>query len=115
MTAVRQAGDGQPPGAPARGCQGQPENQLNGRSRRLKGSLGGDQLSDLASPEVAAVQTVGAVLSDLVEVAERLPVPPAQTETVAHILDRLSKEISEAAALLRQGQSEAARRPALAP
>jgi hypothetical protein len=51
--------------------------------------------------DVAAVQTVGAVLTDLVEVAERLPVPPGQAEHTARILDRLSEEITEAAAMLR--------------
>jgi hypothetical protein len=53
------------------------------------------------APEVAAVQTVGGVLADLVEVAERLPVPPEQAEATARILDRLSEEIIEAAAMLR--------------
>src|SRR5450755_1773278 len=54
-----------------------------------------------AHPEVAAVETVGGVLSDLVEVAERLPVPPGQAEATARILDRLAEEIREAAAMLR--------------
>jgi uncharacterized protein YukE len=35
-------------------------------------------------------------------VAERLPVRPDQAEELARILDRLAKEISEAAAMLRQ-------------
>jgi hypothetical protein len=56
-----------------------------------------------ASPEVAAVETVGGVLTDLVGLAERLPVPPGQAEETARILDRLSQEISEAAAMLRGG------------
>ncbi len=51
--------------------------------------------------DVAAVQTVGAVLTDLVDLAERLPVPPDQAEATARILDRLSEEIQEAAAMLR--------------
>jgi hypothetical protein len=51
--------------------------------------------------DVAAVQTVGGVLTDLVEIAERLPVPPGQAEETARILDRLSEEITEAAAMLR--------------
>jgi len=72
-------------------------------------------MTDHASSEVAAVETVGGVLTDLVEVAERLPVPPGQAETVARILDRLAEEIGEAAALLRQAQPEAAQRPAPAP
>jgi len=53
------------------------------------------------SAEVEAVATVGSVLTDLVEVAERLPVPADQAEPVARILDRLSEEITEAAAMLR--------------
>ena len=57
--------------------------------------------------EVAAVQTVGGVLTDLVEVAERLPVPPDQAEPVARILDRLSQEITQAAAMLRGGPAAA--------
>jgi sulfopyruvate decarboxylase TPP-binding subunit len=53
-------------------------------------------------PEVEAIETIGQAVTDLVEVAERLPVRPDQTEEVARILDRLSEEISEAAAMLRQ-------------
>jgi hypothetical protein len=51
--------------------------------------------------EVEAIETVGGVLMDLTEVAERLPVRPDQAENVARILDRLSEEICEAAAMLR--------------
>ncbi len=51
--------------------------------------------------EVEAVATVGGVLSDLVGIAERLPVRADQAEPMAKILDRLSAEISEAAALIR--------------
>jgi len=58
-------------------------------------------MTDHASPEVAAVQTVGGVLTDLVEVAELLPVPPDQAEATARILDRLAEEITEAAGMLR--------------
>jgi hypothetical protein len=54
-----------------------------------------------AHPEVTAVATVGGVLTDLVEVAELLPVPPDQADHVARILDRLSEEIAEAAGMLR--------------
>ena len=54
------------------------------------------------NPEVTAVQTLGGVLTDLVEIAEELPVPPGQIERIARILDRLSEEIAEAAAMLRQ-------------
>ena len=46
-------------------------------------------------------------VTDLVEVAERLPVRPDQAEEVARILDQLSEEISEAAAMLRQTTQEA--------
>jgi len=53
-------------------------------------------------PEVEAVATVGGVLIDLVNVAERLPGTPGQAEALARILDRLSVEISEAAAMLRR-------------
>jgi hypothetical protein len=58
-------------------------------------------MADHASPEVAAVETVGGVLTDLVEVAERLPVPPGQARDVAQILDRLADEIGQAAGMLR--------------
>jgi hypothetical protein len=54
------------------------------------------------NPEVTAVQTLGGVLTDLVEIAGRMPVPVGQIEHVARILDRLSEEIAEAAAMLRQ-------------
>lgn len=55
-----------------------------------------------ANPEVTAVATIGGVLVDLVEVAERLPVPADDIEQVARILDRLAEEINEAAGMLRQ-------------
>jgi hypothetical protein len=51
--------------------------------------------------QVRAVETVGGVLTDLVELAERLPVPPEQAEATARILDRLAEEIAEAAGLVR--------------
>jgi hypothetical protein len=51
--------------------------------------------------QVRAVETVGGVLTDLVELAERLPVPPGQAEAAARILDRLAEEIAEAAGLVR--------------
>jgi hypothetical protein len=54
------------------------------------------------NPEVTAVTTLGGVLTDLVEIAGRMPVPAGQIEHVARILDRLSEEIAEAAAMLRQ-------------
>lgn len=53
-------------------------------------------------PEVTAAATIGGVLTDLVEVAGRLPVPADQIEHTARILDRLAEELAEAAALLRQ-------------
>jgi hypothetical protein len=52
-------------------------------------------------PEVQAVETIGGVISDLVTVAERLPVTPDQVEQVARMLDRLAGEISEAARMFR--------------
>jgi hypothetical protein len=54
-----------------------------------------------ADLEVEAVATVGGVLTDLVEVAERLPVRADQVEPVARILDRLAQEIGQAAAMIR--------------
>jgi hypothetical protein len=54
------------------------------------------------NPEVTAVQTIGGVLTDLVEIAGQMPVPAARIEHVARILDRLAEEIAEAAAMLRQ-------------
>jgi len=68
-------------------------------------------MSDHASPEVAAVATVGAVLTDLVEVAERLPVPADQAEATARILDRLAEEITEAAGMLRGATAPEIRLP----
>jgi hypothetical protein len=61
-------------------------------------------MSDLPTrpnPEVEVVETIGGVLTDLLEVAELLPVPPDQAERIARILDRLAEELGEAAALLR--------------
>jgi hypothetical protein len=58
-------------------------------------------LSSHGLPEVEAIETIGQAVIDLVEVAERLPVRPDQAEEVARILDRLSEEIAEAAAMLR--------------
>jgi hypothetical protein len=51
--------------------------------------------------QVAAIQTLSGVLTDLVELAGRLPAPASQVEATARILDRLSEELAEAAALLR--------------
>jgi hypothetical protein len=50
---------------------------------------------------VEATETIGGVLTDLVEVAERMPVRPDQAEGTARILERLSEELAEAAAMLR--------------
>lgn len=60
-----------------------------------------------SSPMVQAIQTIGGVITDLVDVAERLPVQPAQAQATARILDRLSEEISEVAAMLRGVQPQA--------
>ncbi len=54
------------------------------------------------NPEVTAIETIGAVLTDLVAIAGQLPVPGGRTEQIARILDRLAEEIAEAAAMLRQ-------------
>jgi hypothetical protein len=53
------------------------------------------------SDQIAAIETLSGVLTDLVEVAERLPAPPDQAEATARILDRLSEEVAEAAAYMR--------------
>jgi hypothetical protein len=53
------------------------------------------------NPEVEAIVTVGSAVTDLVEVAEMLPVPASEAERVAKILDRLSEELAEAAGMLR--------------
>ena len=58
---------------------------------------------------VTAIATIGGVLTDLIEVAERFPVvPAAEVEATARILDRLSEELGEAAAMLRGRQPEPA-------
>jgi hypothetical protein len=54
------------------------------------------------NPEVAAIETIGGVVTDLVEVAGRLPVPASQVQRVASILDRLCEELTEAAGMLRR-------------
>lgn len=53
------------------------------------------------SHEVEAVETIGGVMTDLMDVTERLPVRPDQAEATARILDRLSEELGEAAGMLR--------------
>ena len=58
--------------------------------------------TDMRAASVRAVETVGSVLTDLVEVAEGLPVRLDQAEATARILERLSEELTEAAELLRQ-------------
>ena len=55
-----------------------------------------------ASSEVAAIATIGQVIGDLLQVAERLPVAADQAGETASLLDRLAGEISEAAAMLRR-------------
>jgi len=57
-----------------------------------------------SNSEVEAVETIGGVLTDLIEVAELLPVPADQAERIARILDRLAEELGEAAAILRTQQ-----------
>ena len=61
------------------------------------------------NPEVEAIVTVGSAVTDLVEVAEMLPVPASETERVAKILDRLSEELAEAAGMLRQAGARGGR------
>jgi hypothetical protein len=68
------------------------------------------ELNDGKNAQVEAVATVGGVLTDLVELAERMPVPPDQAEATARILDRLAEEITEAAGMVRAAHSELARR-----
>jgi hypothetical protein len=50
---------------------------------------------------LAVVETIGGVLTDLVELAEQLPVHLDQAEAAARILDRLAEELGEAAGMLR--------------
>jgi hypothetical protein len=57
------------------------------------------------NPAIEAIETVGGVVTDLVEVAELLPVPASEAERVAQILDRLSEELAEAAGLLRRASA----------
>ena len=54
------------------------------------------------NPEITAIETIGAVLTDLVAIAGQLPVPGGRIDQIARILDRLAEEIAEAAAMLRQ-------------
>jgi hypothetical protein len=53
------------------------------------------------TPEVRAAETIGEVIRELVAVAEQLPPRPVYRERTARVLDRLSEEIAEAAALVR--------------
>jgi hypothetical protein len=55
----------------------------------------------MRTAEVEAIETIGGVLTDLTEVAERLPVRPDRAEDTARILDRLSEELAEAARMIR--------------
>ena len=52
---------------------------------------------------VEAIEAIGEVLTDLVELAEQLPVQLDQAEPSARVLDRLSEELREAAEMLRAG------------
>jgi hypothetical protein len=58
-------------------------------------------ISATSGGQVRAVETLGGVLTDLVELAERLPVPADQADAAARILDRLAEEVTEAAGMLR--------------
>jgi hypothetical protein len=51
--------------------------------------------------EVEAIETIGEVTSELVTVAEGLPVPAGRAEDIARILDRCSEDLKEAAAMIR--------------
>jgi hypothetical protein len=52
-------------------------------------------------PEITLTETVRATLADLTELAKRLPAAASQRDGSAVILDRLSEELAEAAAMLR--------------
>jgi len=56
-----------------------------------------------APDAVRAVETIGDVLTDLVDLTEQLPVRLDQAQFAARVLDRLSEELAEAAAMLRTG------------
>lgn len=62
--------------------------------------------SRIANPEAEAIATIGGVLTDLAELSGRLPVPAAEAEHSARILDRLSEEIADAATLLRAAHNK---------
>jgi hypothetical protein len=54
-----------------------------------------------ASPGTRAAETLGGVISDLGEIAGRLPAQPGQAEAIAQLLDRLAQEVGEAARMVR--------------
>jgi hypothetical protein len=60
------------------------------------------------SPADLAAQTISGVMTDLHEVsahlAAGLPMDELETERTARILDRLSEEITEAAAMVRSSR-----------
>ncbi len=58
-------------------------------------------MTDQASSVVEAIKAVGGVITELVQIAERLPLRPGEADPAARILDRLAEQISEAAQLLR--------------
>lgn len=60
-------------------------------------------------PGAQARETARAAATDLAEVADRLPVPAGEAERVARILDRISEECAEAAAMLRRSVMQASR------
>ncbi len=53
------------------------------------------------APGLDFIETVSAALTDLIELAQSLPVPADQSEQTAKILDRLGEELAEAAAMVR--------------
>ncbi len=62
-------------------------------------------LTSHSSREAEIVETIGGVMTDLVEIAEQLPVRADQAEATARMLDRLSEELGEAASMLRSGSA----------
>jgi hypothetical protein len=53
------------------------------------------------APPAEPAGTIGGVLTDLSELAGELPISAARIEHVARLLERLSEELTEAAAMLR--------------
>jgi hypothetical protein len=57
--------------------------------------------SRTSAPADDLLEQVRQLVTDLVEVCQRLPVDSAEAEPVAKIMDRISEECAEAAAMLR--------------